>query len=106
MNDALLPGTGKRQERLLVYHRNICVPECLEQCLVDRRLYQDDLLRIDLSCQRCYHRKRADRKHYAGLRDNVLERDRHRCRGCQAGLIDTVLAVLHPNPAGLRSSCW
>ena len=46
-------------------------------------------------CQRCYHRERADRKHFAGLREQVLERDQHRCRGCQAGSVDSVLAVHH-----------
>jgi hypothetical protein len=49
-------------------------------------------------CQRCYHRERADRKHFAGLREQVLARDQHRCRGCQAGSIDTVLAVHHRQP--------
>jgi 5-methylcytosine-specific restriction endonuclease McrA len=49
-------------------------------------------------CQRCYHRERADRKHFAGLREQVLARDEHRCRGCQAGSIHTVLAVHHRQP--------
>jgi 5-methylcytosine-specific restriction endonuclease McrA len=49
-------------------------------------------------CQRCYHRERADGKHFAGLREQVLARDEHRCRGCQAGSINTVLAVHHRQP--------
>jgi 5-methylcytosine-specific restriction endonuclease McrA len=49
-------------------------------------------------CQRCYHRERADRNHFAGLREQVLKRDQHRCRGCQAGSIDTALAVHHRQP--------
>ncbi len=53
-------------------------------------------------CQRCYHREWADRKHFAGLRELVLARDQHRCRGCQAASIDTVLAVHHRQPG--RSS--
>jgi hypothetical protein len=53
-------------------------------------------------CQRCYHRERADRKHFAGLREQVLARDGHRCRGCQAGAVDSVLSVHHREPG--RSS--
>jgi hypothetical protein len=53
-------------------------------------------------CQRCYHRKRADRKHFAGLREQVLARDGHRCRGCQAPAVDSVLSVHHRQPG--RSS--
>jgi hypothetical protein len=53
-------------------------------------------------CQRCYHRERADQKHFAGLREQVLTRDQHRCRGCQAGAVDSVLSVHHRQP-GLSS---
>ena len=53
-------------------------------------------------CRRCYHREWADRKHFAGLREQVLARDQHRCRGCSAAAIDTVLAVHHRHPG--RSS--
>ena len=53
-------------------------------------------------CQRCYHRERADRKHFAGLREQVLARDGHRCRGCQAAAVDSVLSVHHREPG--RSS--
>ena len=53
-------------------------------------------------CQRCYHRERADRKHFAGLREQVLARDGHRCRGCQARAVDSVLSVHHRDPG--RSS--
>ena len=49
-------------------------------------------------CQRCYHRERADRKHFAGLREQVLARDGHRCRGCQAAAVDSVLSVHHREP--------
>ena len=49
-------------------------------------------------CQHCYHRERADRKHFAGLREQVLARDQHCCRGCHADSIDTVLAVHHRQP--------
>jgi hypothetical protein len=53
-------------------------------------------------CQRCYQRERADRKHFAGLREQVLARDGHRCRGCQAAAVDSVLSVHHRQPG--RSS--
>ena len=53
-------------------------------------------------CRRCYHREWADRKHFAGLREQVLARDQHRCRGCSAASVDTVLAVHHRQPG--RSS--
>ncbi|WP_236657609.1 HNH endonuclease [Acidisarcina polymorpha] len=49
-------------------------------------------------CQRCYSRVRADERHFAGLRDRVLARDRHTCQGCQATSISTVLAVHHRQP--------
>jgi hypothetical protein len=49
-------------------------------------------------CRRCYQREWADRRHYAGLREQVLARDQHRCRGCHAGSTDTVLAVHHRQP--------
>jgi hypothetical protein len=53
-------------------------------------------------CQRCYHRERADQRHFAGLREQVLVRDQYRCRGCQAEAIDSVLSVHHRQPG--RSS--
>jgi hypothetical protein len=53
-------------------------------------------------CQRCYHREQADRRHFAGLREQVLARDGHRCRGCQAAAVDSVLSVHHREPG--RSS--
>ena len=49
-------------------------------------------------CQRCYSRERADERHFAGLRERVLARDRHTCRGCQATSVSTVLAVHHRQP--------
>jgi 5-methylcytosine-specific restriction endonuclease McrA len=49
-------------------------------------------------CQRCYSRERADEKHFAGLRERVLARDGHTCRGCSATSVDTVLAVHHRQP--------
>jgi 5-methylcytosine-specific restriction endonuclease McrA len=53
-------------------------------------------------CQRCYHRDRADRKYFAGLREQALVRDGHRCRGCQGAGADCVLSVHHRLPG--RSS--
>jgi 5-methylcytosine-specific restriction endonuclease McrA len=49
-------------------------------------------------CQRCYSRERADEKHFAGLRERVLARDGHTCRGCSATSVNTVLAVHHRQP--------
>jgi len=49
-------------------------------------------------CQRCYSRVRADEKQFAGLRERVLDRDGHTCRGCQATSVETVLAVHHRQP--------
>ena len=43
-------------------------------------------------CRRSYIRDGVDRRRFAGLREQVLERDEHRCRGFQAGSIDTKLA--------------
>jgi 5-methylcytosine-specific restriction endonuclease McrA len=53
-------------------------------------------------CRPCYHREWADQKHYAGLREQVLARDQHRCRGCETPSIETVLVVHHRQPG--RSS--
>ena len=53
-------------------------------------------------CQRCYHRDRADRKYFAGLREQALARDGHRCRGCEGPAVDLVLSVHHRQPG--RSS--
>lgn len=33
-------------------------------------------------CRRCYWRLQHSRRHYAGQREAVLSRDRHRCRVC------------------------
>jgi len=49
-------------------------------------------------CQRCYSRERADQKQFSGLRERVLERDGHTCRGCGATSVTTVLAVHHRQP--------
>jgi hypothetical protein len=49
-------------------------------------------------CQRCYSRVRADERQFAGLRERVLDRDGHTCRGCQATTVETVLAVHHRQP--------
>ena len=42
--------------------------------------------RIELSaaglCRLCYHRNYHSWRWFAGLREKVLERDRHRCRAC------------------------
>ena len=49
-------------------------------------------------CQRCYSRVHSDERHFAGLRERVLARDGHTCRGCSATSVDTVLAVHHRQP--------
>jgi hypothetical protein len=46
-------------------------------------------------CRRCYQRWRWDRRHFAGLREEVLFRDHHACRGCGAR---TLLIVHHRQP--------
>lgn len=46
-------------------------------------------------CRRCYQRQRWSRRYFAGLRDEVLFRDHHECRGCGA---HTLLIVHHRQP--------
>jgi 5-methylcytosine-specific restriction endonuclease McrA len=36
-------------------------------------------------CRRCYERRRNSRRRFGGLREEILERDRHTCRVCGAG---------------------
>jgi len=36
-------------------------------------------------CGSCYRRRRHSRLYFSGCRDQVLQRDGHRCRGCGAG---------------------
>jgi 5-methylcytosine-specific restriction endonuclease McrA len=43
----------------------------------------------------CYQRWRWDRRHFAGLRETVLCRDHHECRGCGA---HELLVVHHRQP--------
>jgi hypothetical protein len=35
-------------------------------------------------CASCHNLKRQDEEYFGGLRELVLERDEHRCRGCGA----------------------
>jgi hypothetical protein len=46
-------------------------------------------------CRRCYQRWRWDRRYFAGLREEVLFRDHHQCRGCGS---HTLLIVHHRKP--------
>ena len=46
-------------------------------------------------CSRCYWRDLHSRQRFAGYRDQVLRRDRHRCRAC--GALEK-LAVHHRRP--------
>ena len=36
-------------------------------------------------CRSCYRAVRHSRERFAGLRDEILTRDGHRCRACGAG---------------------
>jgi hypothetical protein len=58
-------------------------------------------------CQRCDHRERADRRRFAGLREQVLEGDQHRCRGCQAGSVN-LSPITNPisNPQACAPGAW
>lgn len=50
-------------------------------------------------CATCYSLRRQDREHYGGLREAVLDRDRRRCRVCDApGGRKRSLAVHHRVP--------
>ena len=46
-------------------------------------------------CAICYTLKRQDQKHFAGLREAVLERDGYRCRGCDASGRDKRSITVH-----------
>jgi hypothetical protein len=47
-------------------------------------------------CSTCYTLKRQDEEYFGGLREQVLERDGYRCRGCGApGRIKRSITVHH-----------
>lgn len=46
-------------------------------------------------CRRCYQRQRWNRRHFAGLREEVLTRDHRECRGCGSR---ELLIVHHRQP--------
>jgi hypothetical protein len=50
-------------------------------------------------CSTCYTLKRQDEEHFGGLREQVLERDGYRCRGCGApGRTKRSITVHHRVP--------
>jgi hypothetical protein len=50
-------------------------------------------------CATCYTLQRQDRAYFGGLREKILTRDGHRCRGCgAAGRGKRTLAVHHRRP--------
>lgn len=51
-------------------------------------------------CAICYTLKRQDHKHFAGLREAVLERDGYRCRGCDASGRDKRSITVHHRVPG------
>lgn len=62
-----------------------------QRCKV--HFYRNVLVHIDCGakpaiaglCQPCYARRRHSRLYFSGVREKVLERDGHQCRGCGAG---------------------
>src|SRR5271163_3458198 len=51
-------------------------------------------------CASCYNLKRQDEEYFGGLREQVLERDEHRCRGCGASGRDKGSIVVHHRTPG------
>jgi hypothetical protein len=68
------------------------------------------ILALDL-CSTCYTLKRQDEEYFGGLREQVLERDGYRCRGCGApGRTKRSITVHHRIPGvskleGMISLC-
>jgi hypothetical protein len=53
-------------------------------------------------CSRCYWQEKHSRRRFAGHRDEILERDGRRCRGCGS---ERKLAVHHRHP-GIHHRRW
>ncbi len=51
-------------------------------------------------CATCYTLRRQDERHFGGLRERVLERDGHTCRGCGASGRDKRSIVVHHRRPG------
>lgn len=51
-------------------------------------------------CATCYSLKRQDKAYFGGLRENVLERDSHRCRVCNASGREKRSIVVHHRVPG------
>jgi hypothetical protein len=51
-------------------------------------------------CASCYNLKRQDEEYFGGLREQVLERDEHRCRACGASGRDKGSIVVHHRTPG------
>ncbi len=51
-------------------------------------------------CATCYTLRRQDARHFGGLRERVLERDGHTCRGCGASGRDKRSIVVHHRRPG------
>ena len=51
-------------------------------------------------CSTCYTLKRQDDEYFGGLREAVLERDGHRCRGCNASSRGKRSIIVHHRVPG------
>ena len=52
-------------------------------------------------CATCYTLKRQDEEYFGGLREQVLERDDHRCRVCGASGRDKRSIIVHHRVPGI-----
>src|SRR5258707_12498513 len=54
-------------------------------------------------CPTCYTLKRQDEEYFGGLREAVLERDGHRCRGCGAPGREKRSIIVHHRVPGVST---
>jgi hypothetical protein len=67
---------------------------------VQRPLCCPEILALGM-CPTCYTLKRQDEEYFGGLREQVLERDEHRCRVCGASGRDKRSIIVHHRVPGV-----